>query len=62
MNFLSILAREAQFYRSIRGLTKWTGYISPESERLVADDVEDVVDRHGANVAFRFEGTHHFAE
>lgn len=57
MNFLSILAREAQFYRSIRGLTKWTGYISPESERLVADDVEDVVDRHGANVAFRFEGT-----
>lgn len=57
MNFLSILAREAQFYRSIRGLTKWTAYISPDSERLVADDVEDVVDRHGANVAFRFEGT-----
>ncbi|MEH6696874.1 MAG: long-chain-acyl-CoA synthetase [Hyphomonas sp.] len=57
MNFLSILAREAQFYRSIRGLTKWTGYISPDSERLVADDVEDVVDRYGANVAFRFEGT-----
>ena len=57
MNFLSILAREAQFYRSIRGLTKWTAFISPDSERLVADDVEDVVDRHGANVAFRFEGT-----
>ena len=56
MNFLSILAREVRFYNSIRGLTKWTKDISPDSERLVADDVEDVVDRHGTNVAFRFEG------
>ena len=57
MNFLSVLAREAQFYLSIRGLTKWTKDISPDSAQLVADDVEDVVDRHGTNVAFRFEGT-----
>jgi fatty-acyl-CoA synthase len=57
MNFVSMLAREIQYYLAVRGLTKWTGDISPDSENLVADDIEAVVDRHGANVAFRFEGT-----
>jgi len=57
MNFVSMLAREIKYYLAVRGLTKWTGDISPDSENLVADDIEAVVDRHGANVAFRFEGT-----
>jgi fatty-acyl-CoA synthase len=57
MNFVSMLAREIKYYLAVRGLTKWTGKISPDSENLVADDIEAVVDRHGANVAFRFEGT-----
>ena len=57
MNFLSVLVREAKYFQSARALTKWTGDISPDSQNLVADDVEGVVDRHGANVVFRFEGT-----
>jgi fatty-acyl-CoA synthase len=57
MNFVSMLAREIKYYLAVRGLTKWTGDISPDSENLVADSIEAVVDRHGANVAFRFEGT-----
>ncbi|KCZ93462.1 long-chain-acyl-CoA synthetase [Hyphomonas johnsonii] len=56
MNPISILVREAKFFRSIQGLLKWTKSISPDSKQLVADDIEGVVDRHGANVAFRFEG------
>tara|TARA_R110000764_G_scaffold99040_2_gene183659 strand:+ start:1105 stop:2892 length:1788 start_codon:yes stop_codon:yes gene_type:complete len=57
MNFVSMLSREFKYYLAVRGLAKWTGDISPDSKNLVADDIEAVVDRHGANVAFRFEGT-----
>ena len=46
-------------WRNLDGLRrtmKQLGEIDPEGHHLIADDIENTVDRHGANVAFRFEG------
>lgn len=56
MNPLSILKREISYYLSLRRVLNLTKDISPDSDQLVADDFERVVDRHSANIAFRFEG------
>jgi fatty-acyl-CoA synthase len=55
MNLFSKLVREIKYYLSLRRLLKYTADISRESKRLVADDIEDTVDRYPTNVAFRFE-------
>ncbi len=57
MNPIHVLKREVAFFLNVRRLQKWTGDISPDSANLVADDFERAVDKHGSNVAFRFEGS-----
>ena len=47
-------------WRALTGLrrtVKAIGDLDPESYQLIPDDLEASVDKHGANVAFRFEGT-----
>ena len=56
MGIFQTIKREATTMRVLLGMKKWTGEISPESEQLVADDFEDVVDKYPNNVAWRFEG------
>ena len=56
MSFFSVLAREYRFFQDVRLVKKWTGDITPESDHLVADDMEQAADKFRANIAFRFEG------
>jgi fatty-acyl-CoA synthase len=56
MSFFSVLAREFRFFQDVRLLKKWTGDITPESDHLVADDMEQAADKFRGNLAFRFEG------
>ena len=56
LSVLAKLRREAEFFLCARRLKGMTSSISPDSAQLVADDFEQVVDAHAANVAFRFEG------
>ena len=56
MGIFQTIKREATTMRVLLGMKKWTGEISPDSEQLVADDFEDVVDKYPNNVAWRFEG------
>lgn len=56
MNYLSILKRELAFFLTAQRMKKLSADISPESKQLVADDFEQSVDKHRANIAFRFEG------
>ncbi len=56
MKTISVLRREISFYQSVKRLQKWTDGISAEADHLVADDIEDVVNRYPQNIAFRFEG------
>lgn len=57
MSFLKTIKREYKTITTFRRLKKWLEPLDPDSTRLVADDIEDVVDKHASNVAFRFEGS-----
>lgn len=57
MGLLTTLTREYKSIKTLTGVKKWTGDITPESDQLVVDDLESVVDTYPRNVAFRFEGT-----
>lgn len=56
MSRLAELSSNWKTFNGIRRLVKLTEDITPESANLVPDDFEASVDRHRANVAFRFEG------
>ncbi len=56
MGLLQDVRMTARTVLGLRRTLKWVGDIDPESENLVPDDIEATVDRHGANVVFRFEG------
>lgn len=56
MNPIAILRREYKYFKSLKAVLKLTEDVSPESPQLVADDLEECMDRYSANVAFRFEG------
>ena len=57
MSFLKTIKREYKTITTFRRLKKWLEPLDPDSTRLVADDIEDVVDKYASNVAFRFEGS-----
>ncbi|MEO0607352.1 MAG: long-chain-acyl-CoA synthetase [Pseudomonadota bacterium] len=54
MGIFQTIKREAGTMRVLLAMKKWTGDISPESEQLVADDFETVVDKYPNNVAWRY--------
>ena len=56
MNIFQKLMREFRTIRVLLALKKLTKDIAPDSEQLVADDIEDTVDKFPNNVAWRFEG------
>ena len=56
MGFVETIRREANTLLTLQRVKKWTGDIAPDSENLVADDFESVVDKFPNNVAWRFEG------
>ena len=56
MGLLQDVRMTARTVIGLRRTLKWVDDIDPESENLVPDDIEATVDRHGANVVFRFEG------
>ncbi len=57
MGLLDTIKREYLSIKTLLGVHKWTGSITPDSTALLADDLEAIVDTHAQNVAFRFEGT-----
>ncbi len=56
MNVVTTLKREFETFMTLRRTLKWIGDIEPDSEQLVADDLEASVDKHRNNVVFRFQG------
>ena len=52
----SQMKRDLDFLRMAYRMHKLIGEVTPDSEQLVADDFEESVDKHSANVAFRFDG------
>lgn len=56
MGLFTNLKRDFDTLNGIRRTLKLMDDLGPESTQLVADDLEASVDRHRANVAFRFEG------
>ena len=56
MGVFQTIQREANTILTLSRFKKWTGDITPDSENLVADDFERVVDKYPNNVAWRFEG------
>ncbi|MEL7040710.1 MAG: long-chain-acyl-CoA synthetase [Pseudomonadota bacterium] len=56
MGLYQTIKREVGTIQVLRSMKKWTGDISPDSSSLVADDFEEVVDRHPTNVAWRYDG------
>ncbi|MEE4278107.1 MAG: long-chain-acyl-CoA synthetase [Halieaceae bacterium] len=56
MNPLQILRRELSTVAGLRAVKKWIDVVDPESSTLVPDEIEELVDRHGASVAWIFEG------
>ena len=56
MSRMAELSSNWKTFSGIRRLLKLTGDLGPESTNLVPDDFEATVDKHRANVAFRFEG------
>ncbi len=56
MGALSDLSMNWKVVTGLRRTLKGLGEIDPEGFNLVPDDLEASVDRHAANVAFRFEG------
>jgi len=56
MGFISNLRRDWQTVSGFRRILKYVEDLGPESTEIVADDLEASVDKHRANVAFRFEG------
>jgi len=56
MGALSDLAMNWKVLTGLRRTLKGIGDIDPEGYQLIADDLEASVDKHEANVAFRFEG------
>lgn len=57
LELIDNLKRDWDTISGMRRLLKYTADVTPDSTRLVADDLEASVDLHRANVAFRFEGT-----
>ncbi|MEL6473423.1 MAG: long-chain-acyl-CoA synthetase [Pseudomonadota bacterium] len=57
MGVFTTIQREWTTFSGLRRTLKLTEDISPDSPNLVADDFEASVDKHRANVAFRFEGS-----
>lgn len=55
MGIIHNLKRDWTTLSGIRALLANTADINPDSNNIVADDLEASVDRHKANVAFRFE-------
>ncbi len=56
MNPVKILTREVQYFSKLQKMLKSAKDISPDSENIVADDIERTADKFAARVAFRFEG------
>jgi len=56
MGPLQTLRRELRTVRSLAALKKWVDVVDPDSDTLLADDVEASIDLHARNVAWRFEG------
>ena len=56
MGLIETIKREAGTILTLQRMKKWTDDIDPDSENLVADDFERVVDKYPNNVAWRFEG------
>ncbi|MEM6898937.1 MAG: long-chain-acyl-CoA synthetase [Pseudomonadota bacterium] len=56
MGFISNIRRDWQTVSAFRKILKYVDDLGPESENIVADDLEASVDRHKTNAAFRFEG------
>ncbi len=56
MGLWQTIQREVGTILTLQRIKKWTGDIDPESDNLVADDFERVVDKYPNNVAWRFEG------
>jgi fatty-acyl-CoA synthase len=56
MGIFSTIGREYKTLKTLSGMKKWVGSLSPDDTQLVADDFEDIVDKYPNNVAFRFEG------
>lgn len=53
---LKSIKREATAVRILLGVKRWLDPVTPDSEELLADDLENIVDAHGEADAFRFEG------
>ena len=56
MSFINDMKSNWQVVTGLRRTMKWIGDIEPDSRNLVPDDFERTVDKHRANIAFRFEG------
>ncbi|MEO0883922.1 MAG: long-chain-acyl-CoA synthetase [Pseudomonadota bacterium] len=56
MGFISNIRRDWQTVSAFRRILKYLDDLGPDSEKIVADDLEASVDKHRANAAFRFEG------
>jgi fatty-acyl-CoA synthase len=56
MGLWQTIKREVGTILTLMRMKKWTDDIDPESENLIADDFERVVDKYPNNVAWRFEG------
>ena len=56
MGLWQTITREVGTILTLMRMKKWTGDIDPESDNLIADDFERVVDKYPNNVAWRFEG------
>jgi fatty-acyl-CoA synthase len=52
----SQMKRDLDFLRMAIRMHRLIGDVTQDSKQLVADDFEDSVDKHAANIAFRFEG------
>lgn len=56
MGLISNLKRDWETLSGLRALLANGADIDPDSKNILADDIERSVDKHSANVAFRFEG------